>query len=266
MSATHGPVPNSPPIVEVGGVSKRFGVVQALAEVSIAFRPGEVVGLVGENGAGKSTLTRILEGVFRPDAGEIRVDGEVVTFAEPRDAHRTGIRIIHQEPEIVPELTVAENIFMGDIPRIGGLFLDWRDLERRTEQILADFGMSRELSPRRRCTGLGPAQRQILEIMRAIRAGGRLIAFDEPTSSLTDDEARRLFLVIRRLRSEGVSVIYISHRLNEIVDLADRIVVLRDGRLRRRPPGGGHRRGRDQPLDGRPRTRHAVLPQAPGAK
>jgi L-arabinose transport system ATP-binding protein len=128
---------------------------------------------------------------------------------------------------------------MGVIPRIGGLFVDWRKLERRTHEILADFGMSRELSPRQQCTGLGPAQRQILEIMRAIRAGGRLIAFDEPTSSLTDDEARRLFQVVRRLRGEGVSVIYISHRLNEIVDLADRIVVLRDGRLVADRPAAG---------------------------
>ena len=239
MSTTATPVPNSSAVVAVTGVSKRFGVVQALSDVSIVFRPGEVVGLVGENGAGKSTLTRILEGVFRPDTGEISVDGKIVTFSEPRDAHRTGIRIIHQEPEIVPELTVAENIFMGDIPRFGGVFLDWRKLERRTHEILADFGMSRELSPRQQCTGLGPAQRQILEIMRAIRAGGRLIAFDEPTSSLTDDEARRLFQVVRRLRAEGVSVIYISHRLNEIVDLADRIAVLRDGQLVADRPAAG---------------------------
>ncbi|MBA3518735.1 MAG: sugar ABC transporter ATP-binding protein [Rhizobiales bacterium] len=231
MTSTSQPATKSPAIVAVSNVSKRFGVVQALSDISIAFHPGEVLGLVGENGAGKSTLTRILEGVYRPDSGEVRVDGNPVTFGEPRDAHRTGIRIIHQEPEIVPELTVAENIFMGDIPRVAGVFLDWRKLERQTHDILADFGMSRDLSPRQLCTGLGPAQRQVLEIMRAIRAGGRLIAFDEPTSSLTDDEARRLFQVVRRLRDDGVSVVYISHRLNEIVDLADRVVVLRDGRL-----------------------------------
>jgi L-arabinose transport system ATP-binding protein len=239
MNATPQSAPEGSAIVAVAGISKRFGVVQALSDVSVGFRPGEVVGLVGENGAGKSTLTRILEGVYRPDSGEVRVDGQPIAFSEPRDAHRAGIRIIHQEPEIVPELTVAENIFMGAIPRVGGVFLDRRKLEHRTQDILADFGMARDLSPRQQCTGLGPAQRQVLEIMRAIRAGGRLIAFDEPTSSLTDDEARRLFQVIRRLRAEGVSVVYISHRLHEIVDLVDRVVVLRDGRLVADRPAAG---------------------------
>jgi len=131
----------------------------------------------------------------------------------------------------VPYLTVAENIFMGDMPRRAGLFLDWSSLEARTAEVLAEFGMERDLRPRQLCDALGPAQRQMIEIMRAVRAGGRLIAFDEPTSSLTDDEARRLFAVIRRLRTDGVSVIYISHRLPEIIELADRIAVLRDGKL-----------------------------------
>jgi len=231
MTASAQAAPKNLPVVAVDRVSKRFGVVQALADVSLEFRPGDLVGLVGENGAGKSTLMRILEGVFPPDSGHVSVGGEPVAFAEPKDAHKAGIRIIHQEPEIIPELTVAENVFMGAIPRLGGVFVDWRRLERETEAILAEFGMTRELQPRQLCTGLGPAQRQIIEIMRAVRAGGRLVAFDEPTSSLTDDEARRLFEVIRRLRAGDVSVIYISHRLNEIVSLADRIAVLRDGRL-----------------------------------
>ena len=212
-------------------VSKRFGVVQALDNVSITFRPGELLALVGENGAGKSTMMRILEGVFQPDSGTVYGDGAPVTFAEPRDSQKAGIRVIHQEPEIVPNLTVAENIFVGEMPRMAGLFLDWRTLEEQTNAVLTTFGMQRDMSPRQLCSTLGPAQRQMIEIMRAVRAGGRLIAFDEPTSSLTDDEARRLFAVIRRLRADGASIIYISHRLNEIIDLADRIVVLRDGRL-----------------------------------
>jgi L-arabinose transport system ATP-binding protein len=219
------------PLLALERVSKRFGVVQALDEVSLSFAAGEVLALVGENGAGKSTMMRLIEGVMPPDSGSISLSGAPVSFREPREAHLRGIRVIHQEPEIVPSLTVAENIFMGDMPRRAGLFLDWSSLEAKTAEVLADFGMERDLRPRQLCEALGPAQRQMIEIMRAVRAGGRLIAFDEPTSSLTDDEARRLFAVIRRLRADGVSVIYISHRLPEIIELADRIAVLRDGRL-----------------------------------
>jgi L-arabinose transport system ATP-binding protein len=219
------------PLLELQRVSKRFGIVQALDEVSLAFHPGEVLALVGENGAGKSTMMRLIEGVFPPDGGAIALNGVPQHFSEPRAAHLKGIRVIHQEPEIVATLTVAENIFMGDMPRRAGLFLDWSILEARTAAVLAEFGMERDLRPRQSCEALGPAQRQMIEIMRAVRAGGRLIAFDEPTSSLTDDEARRLFAVIRRLRADGVSIIYISHRLPEIIALADRIAVLRDGRM-----------------------------------
>jgi L-arabinose transport system ATP-binding protein len=215
----------------LAAVSKRFGVVQALDAVSLDFHSGEILALVGENGAGKSTAMRVLEGVFRPDAGEIRIGGKTVSFDEPRDAHLKGIRVIHQEPEIVPHLTVAENIYLGEMPRRAGILLDWASLERGTAAILRQFGMEGDIRPRQLCHTLGPAQRQMIEIMRSVRAGGRLIAFDEPTSSLTDDEARRLFAVIRRLRGDGVSIIYISHRLKEIIELADRIAVLRDGRL-----------------------------------
>ena len=190
-----------------------------------------MLALVGENGAGKSTMMRILEGVFGPDTGTVMHGSTPIVFGEPRDSHRAGIRVIHQEPEIVPNLTVAENIFVGELPRLAGVLLDWRKLEEQTDRVLATFGMQQDMRPRQLCSTLGPAQRQMIEIMRAIRAGGRLIAFDEPTSSLTDDEARRLFSVIRRLREEGASIVYISHRLNEIIELADRIVVLRDGRL-----------------------------------
>jgi L-arabinose transport system ATP-binding protein len=219
------------PLLELQRVSKRFGIVQALEDVSLSFQAGEVLALVGENGAGKSTMMRLIEGVFPPDSGSITLSGAQIGFREPREAHQSGIRVIHQEPEIVPSLTVAENIFIGDMPRRAGLFLDWSTLEARTAAVLAEFGMERDLRPRQSCEALGPAQRQMIEIMRAVRAGGRLIAFDEPTSSLTDDEARRLFAVIHRLRADGVSVIYISHRLPEIIALADRIAVLRDGRM-----------------------------------
>jgi len=186
---------------------------------------------VGENGAGKSTMMRLLEGVFPPTRGSIEIEGCEVRFAQPREAHAAGIRVIHQEPEIVPDLTVAENIFTGDLPRTGRFFLDWSKLYADTAALLETFGMAGELRPRQQCAGLGPAQRQMIEIMRAVQAGGRMIAFDEPTSSLTDEETGRLFDIIRRLRAEGVAVIYISHRLAEITELADRVAVLRDGEL-----------------------------------
>ncbi len=218
-------------ILKVEDIGKTFGAVTALEGLTLDFRAGEVLALVGENGAGKSTLMRLIEGVFGPSSGTIVVDGAPVSFAGPSDAHDEGIRVIHQEPEIVPHMSVAENIYLGHLPRFAGVLLDQRKLNRMTDALLAEFGMANELSASRHCEGLGPAQRQMIEIMRAVHAGGRLIAFDEPTSSLTDDEARRLFRIIDRLRSEGVAVIYISHRLAEVKALADRVAVLRDGRL-----------------------------------
>jgi L-arabinose transport system ATP-binding protein len=182
---------------------------------------------------------RLIEGVFPPDEGRILSGGRPVTFASPRDAHAEGVRVIHQEPEIVPHMTVAENVYIGHLPKRAGLFLDRRALVAQTNALLTEFGMAGELAPDQLCEGLGPAQRQMIEIMRAVHAGGRLIAFDEPTSSLTDEEARRLFTIIQRLRADGVAVIYISHRLPEIIALADRIAVLRDGRLMDVSPAGG---------------------------
>ncbi|MDV2987668.1 UNVERIFIED_CONTAM: sugar ABC transporter ATP-binding protein [Methylobacteriaceae bacterium AG10] len=216
-------------IVRVEGVSKRFGAVQALNGVSASFAAGAVTALLGENGAGKSTLMRILEGEHQPDSGRVLVDGRPVTLSSPRVAQGLGIRVIHQEPEIIAELSVAENIFIGDLKARGGVFMDRADLARRTAALLATFGVGDILSPTRKCEGLSPALRQLIEIMRALRPGARLLAFDEPTSSLTEDESRRLFAVIRRLRADGVAVVYISHRLREILDLADRCVVMRDG-------------------------------------
>jgi ABC-type sugar transport system ATPase subunit len=141
------------------------------------------------------------------------MDGAPVAFAGPRDAHARGIRVIHQEPEIVPHMSVGENIYVGQLPRRAGILLDGGRLAGQTASLLAEFGMAEELAHDQRCDGLGPAQRQMIEIMRAVHAGGRLIAFDEPTSSLTDAEARRLFGTIRRLRADGAAIVYISHRL-----------------------------------------------------
>ena len=219
------------PLLEVRSVSKRFGVVQALSDVSLPIQAGEILALVGENGAGKSTLTRIIEGAYQPDAGEVVVDGAPVRLRSPAEAHRAGIRVIHQEPDIFPDLSVAENLFVGDLRRVAGIFLDRADLENRSRALLSRFNLELALSPWTLAGELGPARRQLLEIMRALRAGVRLLALDEPTSSLTDDEARLLFGVVRRLRDEGVALMYISHRMPEIRALADRVAVLRDGRL-----------------------------------
>ena len=220
------------PALAAVGVSKRFGVVQALDDVTLSVRPREILALVGENGAGKSTLVRIFEGVYRPDQGALMAGGAPQAFRSPSDAHALGIRVIHQEPDIVPDLSIAENLFLGDFRSIHGVFLDRADLERRTREMLAKFGLEKDLGPWVRAGDLGPSQRQLMEIMRALRGGLRVLALDEPTSSLTEEEAQRLFRVVRRLRDEdGVGVVYISHRMREVRDLADRVAVLRDGRL-----------------------------------
>jgi L-arabinose transport system ATP-binding protein len=228
-------VPSAPnavgPLLALRGVSKRFGVVQALANVDLDIHAGEVLALVGENGAGKSTMMRIVEGVVSPDTGTIAFDGIVRELRQAADAHALGVRVIHQEPDIAPDLSIAENLFIGDLRRKAGLFLDRRDLARRTLALFDRFGLRDSLSPWTRAGDLGAAQRQLVEIMRALRAGVRLLALDEPTSSLTEDETRRLFAIVRQLKEAGVAIIYISHRMHEIRELADRIAVLRDGRM-----------------------------------
>ena len=224
------------PLLALRHVSKRFGVVQALADVSLTLRAGEVLALVGENGAGKSTLMRILEGVHPPDQGDILIGGQRHAFRAPAQAHAAGVRVIHQEPDIVPDLSVAENLFIGDLRPVGGVFLDRRDLLRRTHALLARFRLEHVLSPWTPAGALGAAHRQLIEIMRALRSGVRILSLDEPTSSLTEEEARRLFAVVRQLRAEGVGIIYISHRMHEVRALADSIAVLRDGRLVRQCP------------------------------
>src|SRR5579872_7491765 len=221
----------SAPFLIAKAVSKRFGVVQALDNVTLGVRAGEVLALVGENGAGKSTLVRIFEGVFKPDQGTLIAADAPRVLRSPADAHALGIRVIHQEPDIVPDLSIAENLFLGDLPPRQGIFVDRRNLASRTRRILSEFALDKELSPWARAGDLAPAQRQLLEIMRAMRTGVRVLALDEPTSSLTEDEAQRLFRIVRRFRAAGVGVLYISHRIREVKELSDRIAVLRDGRL-----------------------------------
>ncbi|WP_327181481.1 sugar ABC transporter ATP-binding protein [Streptomyces sp. NBC_01334] len=219
--------------VGVAGVTKRFGAVQALESVSLDFPAGRVTALMGENGAGKSTLLKILTGDHQPTEGHVLVEGKPVTLASPADARAAGIRIIPQEPEIIPHISVAENVYAGALPRKAGRLLDRAALRRRIEDDLERLGFAGVLDPDLIGSRLTPAQRQLVEIMRALTGSTspRLIAFDEPTSSLSEHEVDALFALIRRLRAQGIAVVYVSHRMQEIFQLADRIAVLRDGGL-----------------------------------
>jgi L-arabinose transport system ATP-binding protein len=228
--AAAAPSPAGSGVLEIRNVSKAFPNVQALQDVSLDVRPGEVLAFLGENGAGKSTLLKILNGDYQADSGSMTIDGEALSFSNPREARAAGIRVIYQEPEIIPGVDVAENIFAGELPRRGP-FIDRRALNARVDLELAEYGFQRVLPRWRMGDELSPAQRQLVEIMRAVRSRMRVLALDEPTSSLSDEEVDRLFALVRRLRSQGVAIIYVSHRLHEILQLADRVAILRDGRL-----------------------------------
>jgi L-arabinose transport system ATP-binding protein len=210
-------------------ISKSFGPVHALTEVSLDVRAGEVLALMGENGAGKSTLLRVLSGDHQPDTGHLLLDGTPVTFHSPREAHRAGLRVIQQEPEIVPHVSVAENIYLGALPRRARI-LDKRTLVAQVRRDLERYGFQDVLDPGTLGSELSAAQRQLVEILRALAGEVRVIAFDEPTSSLSDHEVDALFGLIRRLRDDGVAIVYVSHRMPEIFTIADRVAVLRDGR------------------------------------
>ena len=217
-------------MLEMSGVSKKFPGVTALDSVEFSVRPGEVVALVGENGAGKSTLMKILAGIYAPDAGAIRFDGKLVSIHSPRDSTRLGIGTIHQELEVIDTLDVAANVFLGREPVWGGplRLVDRRKIHAEARGVLLRIGL--DISPDRLLRDLSTAQKQLVEIARALSQDVRLLIMDEPTSSLTLSETDRLIQVVKDLRSNRVSVVYISHRLQEIERLADRVVVLRDGR------------------------------------
>ena len=219
-----------PGTLKVRNISKAFPNVQALADVSLDIRPGEILAFMGENGAGKSTLLKIINGDYKPDAGTISIDGEKLVFTNPKQAHEAGIRVIYQEPEIVPGTDVPENIWIGELPKRYGV-LDRRALNEKAQMRLKEYGFENVLPINLMGEELSSAQRQIVEIMRALKRDVRVLALDEPTSSLTDEEVDRLFALVRRLRDEGVAIIYVSHRINEIKRLCDRIAILRDGRL-----------------------------------
>ncbi|MCL4251231.1 MAG: sugar ABC transporter ATP-binding protein [Anaerolineae bacterium] len=219
---------NSIPILEIEHISKRFPGVQALSDVAFQVYAGEVHALLGENGAGKSTLIKIISGVYRPDEGTIRIDNQPVTFNNPREAQARGVATIYQELSLYPELTVAENIFMGHAPR--GLLgsVDWREMGRRSREILESLEIT-DLDVNRKVGGLSVGQRQRVEIAKALSLNARILIMDEPTAALTEADVQRLFSIVRLLRERGVGIIYISHRLEEVFLLADRVTVLRDG-------------------------------------
>lgn len=215
------------PLLQVRQVSKSFPGVRALTDVDLTLHRGEVLALIGENGAGKSTLMKILAGVQRPDAGEIRIDGQPVVFDSVRSALTQGVALIHQELNLADNLQVGANIFLGREPRRFGL-IDSRRLNQQAQQVLDRVGL--KVSPRETLSHLTIGRQQMVEIAKALSVNARILIMDEPTSSLTSHEAEQLFAAVKDLRSKGVSIIYISHRLGEVRELADRVTVLRDGR------------------------------------
>jgi ABC-type sugar transport system ATPase subunit len=223
------PVESTTPLLSLRGISKRFGGVVALDSVDFSLRAGEIHALLGENGAGKSTLINILGGIHQPDHGEISVSGTRVKVGNVSDADRLGIRLIHQELALAPNLSIAENLFLGREPTRFGL-LDRGRLVRDAENLRDELGLPELGDVRVRVGALNVARRQLVEIARALAVRVSILVLDEPTASLSESETEVLFAKLRRLRSQGVGIIYISHRLEEISRLADRITVLRDGR------------------------------------
>lgn len=214
-------------VLRAENISKSFGPNEVLSGISLDLRPGEVHAVIGENGAGKSTLMRILSGHIAPTKGALYLNGEQKTFAGPVDAESHGIVLVHQEILLAEDLTVAQNLFLGrEIKRFG--FVDDRTMRERTRGILAELGTG--IDPDIEVRRLSIADRQLVQIARALLVPHKLVAFDEPTAVLTPIEAESLFTIIRKLREHGVAVLYISHRLNEVKAIADRVTVLRDGR------------------------------------
>ena len=222
------PAPTAPR-VELRGGSMRFGATQALDDVSIALLPGEIHALVGENGAGKSTLVKILGGIHTPDSGTIVLDGEAIALHGPAHARALGIAVVHQEPRLFPDLTVAENVFMGDPPAGVLGSVDWGAMRRSAAALFGGLGVRMEVGDLVR--GLSMADQQLIEIAKALSVEARVLILDEPTASLSAHEVERLFTIVRQLRDRGVAILFVSHRLEEVFALCDRATVFRDGRL-----------------------------------
>lgn len=218
------------------GISKTFPGVKALCDVTLSVDYGRMHAIVGENGAGKSTLMKILSGAYLPSSGSTEVNGVEVRMRRPADAQRLGIRMVHQELNLVPDLTVAENVYLGRMPRRWG-FADRARMIRDVEVVLKELGAS--IDPAARLGDLSISQQQLVEIAKAYAAGPRIIVLDEPTSSLSEHETAALFRILRRMRDQGLAIIYISHRLKEVLEIADDVTILRDGNLIETRPAEG---------------------------
>lgn len=243
---------DAPPLLRFVGVGKSFPGVRALEAVSFDARAGQIHAIAGENGAGKSTLMKILSGVHQPDDGCIEINGRSTPIADARDAQRLGIAIVHQEFNLARHLSVAENVFLGRWPRRAGSgLIDFPALHRRATALLATLGIT--LDVRLPVEALSVAQQQMVEIARALSLDARVLILDEPSAVLTPAELQSLFTLLRQLRARGAGILYISHRLEEVFDLADRVTVLRDGRhISTRPIADVTRDGLIREMVGRP--------------
>jgi rhamnose transport system ATP-binding protein len=217
----------SKPIIELTGVTKQFGAVRALRGANLTLYPGEVHALVGENGAGKSTTVKILAGVYRPDTGIYKFEGKEIHLHSPVQARDMGIAVMHQHPTLFPDLDVAENVFMGRQPRDRLGRVDWGRMYGEVERLLGRLGV--RLSPHTPVKGLSVAEQQLVEIAKALSVETRVLIMDEPTAALSAREVEDLFAIVRQLREQGVAILFVGHRLEEIFELSDRITIMRDG-------------------------------------
>ncbi|MDN6527928.1 MAG: ATP-binding cassette domain-containing protein, partial [Brevibacterium sp.] len=217
------------PVLRATGIRKQFFGVEVLHDISIEVRAGTVHGLVGENGAGKSTLMKIIAGVHRRDGGQLRIDGQVVDFSHPVDAGRAGVATVFQEFNLLPDRTVAQNVFLGREPRKRGL-VDVATMRTRTQALLDDLDVE-GITPDAKVGWLTVAEQQIVEIIKALSVDAHVISMDEPTAALSEKEVAVLYRIIETLKSKGVAIIYVSHRLQEVFDLCDTITVMKDGSL-----------------------------------
>lgn len=229
MSATEFAAPAQAARLSATGITKRYPGVRALADVGLTLRAGEIHGLIGQNGAGKSTLVKILSGSEQPDSGTIEIDGRAVALHRPADAQRAGVQTIHQELSLVPRLSVAENVFLGDPPTRVASVVDRREMRRRARDTLREIGF--ELDVSRPADSYSIAEQQGIELAKALHREARIILLDEPTATLPAPDIDRLFAVLRKLARDGAALVYISHRLEEISELCDVVTVLRDGEL-----------------------------------
>ncbi len=228
QSTTSPATPGEPPRAALAGVSKRFAATQALQDVSLELVSGEIHGLVGENGAGKSTIVKVFAGIHQPDAGTVVLDGRPALIHGPAQARSLGIAVVHQEPRLFPDLTVAENVFMGHTPAGALGSVDWRAMRRSADRIFDSLNVHMDSGEIVR--GLSMADQQLIEIAKALSIDARVLILDEPTASLSTHEVERLFDIVRQTRDRGVAVLFVSHRLEEVFQLCDRATVLRDGR------------------------------------